>query len=585
MFDPIVFRPGVSVVVAEIRLPENKGLDTHNLGKTTVGQLIDYCLLKGKSQEFFLFKHAQFSEFTFYLELELLDGTYVTICRPVTPGSKVYIKRSISSLPDASLIPLEEWEFQKLSFERAKTVLDGILDLTALSPWSYRKLIGYLIRTQKDYLDVFQLGKFSGKHQDWKPFVAHLLGVASGNVTRLYDQREKVAQIEGHLRSVSKEWGGDDSDPSILDGLIAVKRSELASRQRVLDTLNFRTDDARVNGELVDRIESEIVELNEQLYTSTQLIARLKESLEQEQIIFRPAEAEKLFAEAGIYFSAELMKDYQQLVTFNRSITSERREALEYQLAETESLVERLGNRLSELNAEREKSLAFLLESESMQKFRSVSREVSGIEAELAVLEARHQSAMRLVELRREQREAAEELGKLQTSVEAEIVELSQDPESRFAKMRGYFNEIISAVVGQNAILAMKLNGEGGLDFTAEFVSDTGTATSGDRGTSYKKLLCIAFDLALLRAHLDVKFARFVYHDGALEQLEARKREKLVGVFHEYAELGIQPVFSTLDEALPGPDAPSNERIPTNEVILTLHDENDLGRLFKMPSW
>jgi len=43
----------------------------------------------------------------------------------------------------------------------------------------------------------------------------------------------------------------------------------------------------------------------------------------------------------------------------------------------------------------------------------------------------------------------------------------------------------------------------GHLDFRAELLDDAGNATSADRGHSYKKLLCIAFDLAVLRAHLD----------------------------------------------------------------------------------
>lgn len=70
IFAPIEFNSGLSAVLAEIRVPENQMLDTHNLGKTTVGELIDFCLLKGKSSSFFLFKHGdRFAQFTFYLEV------------------------------------------------------------------------------------------------------------------------------------------------------------------------------------------------------------------------------------------------------------------------------------------------------------------------------------------------------------------------------------------------------------------------------------------------------------------------------------------------------------------------------------
>ena len=129
------------------------------------------------------------------------------------------------------------------------------------------------------------------------------------------------------------------------------------------------------------------------------------------------------------------------------------------------------------------------------------------------------------------------------------------------------------------------MNQQGGLEFTAEFVGDGGTATSGDRGTSYKKLMCVAFDLAMLRTFLDQPFPRFVYHDGALEQLEPRKRDKLLQVFREYAALGLQPVISVLDSELPAPVGSSHTTLSEAEVVVTLHDEGADGRLFKMPSW
>ncbi len=71
-FTPILFNDGLSAVLAEIRIPSNRELDTHNLGKTTVGSLIDFCLLKGKDPQFFLFKHQElFASFAFYLEIVL----------------------------------------------------------------------------------------------------------------------------------------------------------------------------------------------------------------------------------------------------------------------------------------------------------------------------------------------------------------------------------------------------------------------------------------------------------------------------------------------------------------------------------
>ena len=48
VFSAIDFRDGLNAVLAIIELPENKLKDTHNLGKSTLVRLIDFCFLSQK---------------------------------------------------------------------------------------------------------------------------------------------------------------------------------------------------------------------------------------------------------------------------------------------------------------------------------------------------------------------------------------------------------------------------------------------------------------------------------------------------------------------------------------------------------
>ncbi|WP_210405936.1 DUF2326 domain-containing protein [Micromonospora sp. MH33] len=580
------FNGGLSAVLAEIRVPANRLLDTHNLGKTTLAELIDFCLLKGKSSSFFLFKHKSlFEKLTFFLEVQLPTGDHLTIGRPVEPGSKIHFKRSKSSIEDVTALGSSDWDHVGLPFDRAKLLLDGMLGIDALRPWGFRKLVGYLIRSQRDYLDVFQLGKFSGKHQDWKPFVAHLIGMDSGPVIELYKKREELAATTSDLATLTREWNGEDVDPSVLDGLISVKRRDIDAKTATLASFNFQEEDTRATSELIERTEAQIAALNEESYRLGQLTQRIIESLEEEQVLFRPRDAEILFREAGVLLGDQIKREYEQLVAFNRAITDERREALQEQFAESQARLVEIRKELETLNLRRAQSLEFLRNSDSLDKYKSLSLELTNLQGELSVLESKRAAAARLVDLRRQQRTLAEEFGHLETAVETQIEEIGRDEESRFGRLRRYFTEIIYEVLGQNAIIAIRMNSQGGLDFTAEFIGNAGIATSGDRGTSYRKLLCIAFDLAFLRTYLDVPFPRFVYHDGALEQLEPRKREKLIGVFRKYASLGLQPIISLLDSDLPLPLGSGPQTLIPEDVIVTLHDEGQDGRLFKMPTW
>jgi uncharacterized protein YydD (DUF2326 family) len=128
-FEPVEFVAGLNVVLAEIRLPENRGKDTHNLGKTTIGRLLDFGLLLGRDSKFFLFKHYDlFKVFVFFLELELEDGSCLTIRRSVEEASKISFKRHQAHHQDFSLLPIRDWDHQEVAFDRARELLDGILD-------------------------------------------------------------------------------------------------------------------------------------------------------------------------------------------------------------------------------------------------------------------------------------------------------------------------------------------------------------------------------------------------------------------------------------------------------------------------
>ncbi len=89
----------------------------------------------------------------------------------------------------------------------------------------------------------------------------------------------------------------------------------------------------------------------------------------------------------------------------------------------------------------------------------------------------------------------------------------------------------------------------------------------------------------MLRAHLDAKFPRFVFHDGVFESLDDRKKENLLVVVHRYSDLGIQPVITLIDSDLPVRGEKDGPVFEGGGLVLPLHDENEQGRLFKMRAW
>lgn len=587
LFGPIDFRSGLNVVLAEIRLPDNRDKDTHNLGKTTLGRMIDYGFLVTRDPKFFLFKHEDlFKDFVFFLEIELADASYVTVRRGVEEATKISFKKHEASLQDFTDLYEEDWDHFGLPFDRAREMLDGILDWRGVSPWDFRKGLGYQLRGQDDFQDVFQLRRFGvGAHKDWKPYVAHILGFDHSLVQQHYERQEKLEEAKAIADTVKAELGGSVDDVSKIEGILQLKSKEAEKKQKLLDAFDFRQQDKERSKQVVEEIDARIAALNAQRYSLGQNRKKIVSSLEEDQILFNPTEAQRLFQEAGVLFAGQIKKDFDQLIAFNRAITDERRGYLIEERAEVEAELKGINTELNALGKRRSDLLAFLSATDVFAKYKQVTDELVTLRADIETLERQRGFVRRLQDLRTSIRNLSEERMHLQSRIEANVEAQSGDSDSRFSCIRLYFSEIVEEVTSHKALLSVYVNKEGHLEFKAEVLNEAGKATSADLGHTYRKLLCIALDLAVLRAHLDQKFPRFVFHDGVFESLDDRKKGNLLSVIRQYADLGLQPIITLIDSDAPPPAEDGKPVFTSEEIVVRLHDEDDDGRLFRMKAW
>ena len=184
--------------------------------------------------------------------------------------SKIAFLKHAKPYQDQSAVPLEDWDHANVAFERAQDLLDSLLDWRDLKPWSYRKGLGYLLRSQDDYRDVFHLRKFAGVHADWKPFLAHIMGFNDDLVTRHYQKEKQLAEADTTIKAINQELGGSIADASKIDGLLLLKHQELERKQEFLDAFDFRAQDKAQTKELVEKIDQQIATLNARRYSLNQ---------------------------------------------------------------------------------------------------------------------------------------------------------------------------------------------------------------------------------------------------------------------------------------------------------------------------
>jgi uncharacterized protein YydD (DUF2326 family) len=587
VFVPIAFNGVVdtelSVVFARITRPKDAHRDSHNLGKTTLISLIDFLLLKDVSDSnSFLIKHIdRFSEFVFYLELLTPSGGFVTIRRAVEASTRISLKRHDTDLPDLTLAADEDWNHLGVPIDTAKQLLDSYLNLSVIAPWGYRKGVSYFLRTQADYHDYFQISKFQkGQDSQWKPYLAHLLGLNSTDIELKYKFDGQIEELERRKEERQAEVQIEESDFSLYTAQLEVKKNELSLLSEQLESFDFSKEEGRVNKEVVDEVERKISSLNDQIYKHTYDISQMRESLSQ-KVEFRLDSVKQIYEETATYLPAELLKDYSELVSFNKKLTHERNVLLRQQIKMLEAELFDMRAQVEALNARRIEYLRILRNADTFKKFKALQRILSQNQAEVTYMEGQIERLTRVREMARQIRsvdvERQEVINRITTDVES--------PGSVSKRVSVEFHGLVRRVLDLEGQFYVTLNKNANLEFKIDtkLSNKSASVSSQSEGTSYKKLLCALFDIALLEVMAEKPFYHFVYHDGILEGLDTRKRRGLLSLLREIAtKYEIQYIMSVIDSDLPRDEKDIKMEFTPKEIVLELSDKGVKGRLFRM---
>lgn len=591
-FKNIVFNEGFNVVLGKITRPSDNSKDTHDLGKTTLVYVIDFLLLADIDKSHFLKKHGDvFQDYIFFLELKLNDGRFLTIKRGINQHTKISMK--VHTAGGKKFIDSNEWDFLDIPIKKARTELNNFIGFNVLPDYIYRKSLGYFIRTQNDYGNVFQLRRFSlGKDTYWKPFLLSLLGF-NGKVleekysleTELAEQKKKVAEMETK--------SGDSELVDRVKGLIEIKIAERNEIQIKLDQFSFYTEENLLNTNLVEQTERDISELNSIKYNLTFELDEINRSLEKRST-FNLGDIEKVYNEVKIYFPETLKKGYDDLIEFNKKISDERTKYLSQRKNNIAKELETINTQLSDLDTKRTNILSVLQGTDTFNKFKEFQKKLVDLQADIARYQAQIESISQVTKQKEKQREIVNKVIDQKNSIEKQI----QEGNPLYSQIRKTFGQIVRRIINQPALISLKLNSQGNIDFEdfiPEELNETEITSKGE-GSSYKKILCVAFDLAILISYSFKSFFRFVYHDGVLEGLDNRKKLQFLQLIREICnKFNLQYILTTIEDDTPKNNVkilpPKDEKgevkikqvsaFDDKEVVLVLSDAGDKGKLFE----
>lgn len=578
---------GLNVIYADVQTDIKDKKNSHDLGKTKVAELIDFLLLKKIDKKDFLLKITEnnksiFNDFIFYLEIELNDGHFLTIKRGVENNTKISF--NISETQSVDFKPPLSFEFENISIDKAKEIVSEYLnfDFFFNKNYNYRTGLSYNLRTPPDdYKDVFQLSKFSkGKNKYWKPFIFDLLGFDGELLLKKYENDEEIEEISGFIGTLKREYKIDKKD---RDSLIAEKRSIEESNleiEKKVDAFNFYEQDKKLIQNGISDIENAISDYNSISYSLNYEIDKLKKSIKND-FAFELNKVEKVFKETGIYFGEQIKKDYNELLEFNSKITTERNKLIKKILQNKEKELKQINSSLNDLNKKKEDLLSVLKDTDTFKKFKTYQKLLAKKEEELNEVT----NKIKYIDLifTKEDEIESKKVEIEDTISKLKYISRHTEENEKYDDIRKKFNSFYKEIMNENANISWHLNTNNNIEFPPPKVQDgLNRTTAKDEGTTYKKLLCVAFDLAILTSYNQQSFFRFIYHDDVLSTQDNGIKLRLLELLHKLLkEFNFQYIISVIKSDLPiDADKENIIYFKEDEIILKLNDKSEEGTLF-----
>lgn len=578
---------GLNVIYADVVTKMSEKKNSHNLGKSKLLDLIDYLLIKKIDKNNFLLKttldtgQQAFGNHIFYLELFLNSGDYLTIKREIKRYTKTSF--SINNQTTDEFTPPSTWEYENLGIEAAKKVLSEYLafDFFNNKLYDYRKAINYCMRLQPDYDDVYKLSKFKGGDIDWKPFMFDLLGFDGEILTQKYLNDQKQTEIDKEISKLKSDFLVDEASRDEIIAQINLQEGKTKEASTKIDQLNFYDQDKRLIETGVDEIENSISELNTLSYSLNFDINKLRNSIKN-NISLDLIKVEKIFNEARLYFPDDLKKEYLDLIHFNEELTKERNKLLKSTLLSKQEILNNINEKLEKLNEEKKSLMSFLQDTDVFKRLKYYQKELSKLESELMQLKERLKIIDIIINKEKDKLRIKKEIEETVNKIKS-LHSHTEDNE-RYKSIRTMFSEYYHDVMNEDAYISWSVNTSNNVDFKPPVIRTKGKqskSTAKDEGHTYRKILCVAFDLSVLAVYNHESYFRFVYHDDVLSQQDNGVKIRFLALIDAVtSRYDIQYILSVIKSDLPTDSNDKPMYFDSKDVILKLNDKGESGTLF-----
>ena len=569
-FRTVQFKSGLNVVLAERR--ESSTLrDTRNgLGKSTLIDIIDFCL-GSRIRSGHGLAIEPLHDWTFTLECSLA-GDRMKVSRAIAEPGRVIVERQTREPGNSfgkSVLDVKQWHLRLAKTMFGVNPAPGDVSHRP----SFRSLVSYFVRRGNDaYLDPFT--HFRGQSTvDRQLHVAFLLGMNWENAAKwqnLRDQEKGIKALNDAIRTgVITSARGTVGE---LEAESIQLENQLTRESKALEEFKVHPQYESIQNE-ANRITAAIHDLTNENVVDRRRLAKYKESVNAE-VPPSGGVVDELYKESGVVFSESVRRTLSEAREFHAKIVENRRSFLGEEIKRLETRIEGRDADVRRRTEERARLIDIL-------QTHGALHEMVKLQERVVELRARHEKVRNWIA-------DLKEMASRKRSVRIERAELAKAAERDHEQRRelwgaavGFFGDNSQALYRTAGRLVIDV-GESGFKYDVEIDK------SGSEGVGKMKIFCFDLMLLQLMAQKGSGLIDFLVHDsGIYDGVDSRQRALAIELASAVAEsTGTQYICALNSDMVPRDDFGSEFRFD-DHVVLTLGDKNPedslLGFRFEQP--
>ena len=509
-FRSVEFGAGLNVVLAD-RSETATDKDTRNgLGKTTLIDIIDFCLggsvRRGEGLAIDALAGWKFT-LDFSVGKERMKAT-----RGVDhPGRIIVEHQGSEGHPSDTLFgesAYKQREWNTLLGDRLFG-LGSNDDVPKYGP-TYRSLVSYFLRRGgAAYLESFG---YYPQQQSWNKqvCVAYLLGLNWKNASQWQVLRDKEKAVKTLQKAADAAEELDrGATVGAMEATLVLLENRLESESKALDNFRVHPQYAAIQQE-ADRLTSELHETTNKNVLDRRMVRRYREAVEEEEEPPRVPVA-RLYEEVGVVFSDAVQRTLAETKQFRAQIIENRRQFLATEIERIERRIADRDRRIRRLTEERASHLEILKTHGAMQEMTRLQERVVQTREKLERVAAS-------IRQRRELESKKDE-------VRVQRGDLAQVARRDHQERRAVWSRAIR-LFSDNSEALYEVPGELIIDVDNRgFSYDVEINKSGSDGVDKMKIFC--FDLMLLQSMSEHLGIDFLIHDSTIfDGVDSRQRAR-----------------------------------------------------------